>query len=152
MAEAERPGVAWAIGAVILGLTMSPLVRAPGYDSFPFSSYPMFAHGRKDALTQSHRAVGVLADGSRVALPPRSLGSDEVLQADATMRHAIRRGRPGVSKLCYAVAGRVAKDPSLAAVVGVELVSEKYDAIGYFAGETAPIAAPRRHGRCKVVR
>lgn len=152
MPEAGGPGLPWAIGVVLLGLTLSPLARPPSYDSFPFSSYPMFAHGRKDAVTQSHRAVGLLADGSRVALPPRALGSDEVLQADATLRHAIRRGRPAVSKLCLAIAARVAGDAALAAVETVALVSERHDAIAYFAGDTAPLAPPKRHGRCKVVR
>ena len=142
----------WAVGLVLLGLTLSPLARPPGYDSFPFSSFPMFAHGRKDAVTAVHRAIGVRADKSRFALPPRALGSDEVLQADATLRHAIRRGKKASLRLCRAVARRVADDPALDDIVLIELVSERHDALAYFDGDLTPLGEPRRRARCKVPR
>lgn len=147
----ERLGP-WAIGLTLLALTLSPLARPPGYDSFPFSSYPMFAHGRKDASTRSHRAIGLRQDGVQVALPPRMVGSDEVLQADATLRQAIRRGSKAVARLCRQIAQRVAADPSFVEVARVEVVTENYDAIAYFAGDTAPSGPIRRHGRCRVRR
>lgn len=142
----------WTIGLVLLGLTLSPLARPLGYDSFPFSSFPMFAHGRKDAVTTVHRAVAVRADDTIVALPPRALGSDEVLQADATLRHAIRRGNKASLRLCRAVARRVAADPDLADIVRVELVSERHDALAYFAGDLTPLGQPKRRARCKIPR
>lgn len=150
--QAPAPGPAWpwAVGLVLLGLALSPMARPLGYDSFPFSSFPMFAHGRKDAVTSVHRAVAVMPDGARVALPPRALGSDEVLQVDATLRHAIRRGKKGSERLCRAVAGRVAADPSFAGATHVELLTERYDALVYFAGDTAPLGEPKRRARCKV--
>lgn len=148
----DRRVAPWAIGLTLLALTLSPLVRPVGYDSFPFSSYPMFAHGRADASTRSHRAIGVREDGALVALPPRMLGSDEVLQADATLRQAIRRGSKAVARLCRQVARRVAADPSFADVVRVEVATEVYDAIAYFAGDTAPSGPVRRHTKCRVSR
>lgn len=140
----------WLLGAALLGLTISPLARPPTYDSFPFSSYPMFAHGRKDALTDAHRAVALFPDGARVTLPPRALGTDEVLQADTTLRHAIRRGKKPSDRLCKQIARRVADDPDFAGATTVEIVSERYDAIAYFAGATDPVDKPRRRARCKV--
>lgn len=152
MSEPDRRLGPWLLGAALLGLTLSPLLRPPSYDSFPFSSYPMFAHGRKDALTDSHRALAVYPDGTRVALPPRALGTDEVLQADTTLRHAIRRGKRGLDRLCRQIAGRVAADPEFAGAATVEIVSERYDAIAYFAGATDPVDKPKGRARCKVPR
>ncbi|MFZ6178619.1 hypothetical protein ACOXH8_07790 [Nannocystis pusilla] len=146
---AVRP---WLVGLVLLGLSLSPMLRPLGYDSFPFSSFPMFAHGRKDAVFTVHRAVAVLADGTQVVLPPRALGSDEVLQADTSLRHAIRRGKKASAALCKAVARRVAADPAHAGAVAVELVSERHDALAYFAGDPTPLAPPKRQARCKLPR
>lgn len=143
---------AWLVGLALLGLSLSPMLRPVGYDSFPFSSFPMFAHGRADAVATVHRAVAVTAGGDRLALPPRALGSDEVLQADATLRHAIRRGKKASARLCREVARRVAADPDLSAAVTVEIVSERHDALRYFAGDLTPLGEPRRRARCEVPR
>lgn len=140
----------WLLGAALLGLTLSPLCRPPSYDSFPFSSYPMFAHGRKDAAFDAYRAVALFPDGARVSLPPRALGTDEVLQADTSLRLAVRRGKKTSDRLCRQIARRVADDPAFAGATTVELVTERYDAIAYFAGATDPIDKPKRRARCKV--
>ncbi|WP_434417611.1 hypothetical protein [Nannocystis pusilla] len=142
----------WLVGLVLLGLSLSPMLRPLGYDSFPFSSFPMFAHGRKDAVTTVHRAVAVLPDGTTLSLPPRALGSDEVLQADVTLRHAIRRGKKASAALCKAVARRVAADPAHADAVAVELLTERHDALAYFAGDPTPLAPPKRQARCELPR
>ena len=151
---ASRPSAVWPwlVGLVLLGLSLSPMLRPTGYDSFPFSSFPMFAHGRKDAVTTVHRAVAVLPGGDVVALPPRALGSDEVLQADATLRHAIRGGKRASARLCRAVARRIADDPALAAAEAVELLTERHDAIAWFAGDRTPLSPPKRRARCKLPR
>ncbi|HEY8375185.1 MAG TPA: hypothetical protein VIK91_01795 [Nannocystis sp.] len=140
------------LGLVLLGLVLSPMARPVTYDSFPFSSFPMFAHGREDAVTTVHRAVAVLPDETTLSLPPRALGSDEVLQADATLRHAIRRGKKASAALCRTVARRVAADPDFAGATHVELRSERYDALVYFAGDTAPLDKPKIRARCKIPR
>lgn len=140
----------WLLGLVLLGLMLSPLARPASQDSFPFSSFPMFAHERKDAITHVDRAVAHLEGGAVVMLPPRALGTDEVLQAAATLRHAIRRGKRGSARLCAAIAARVAADPAFPGAKEVELLTERYDAIAYFAGDQAPLDAPIRRARCKV--
>lgn len=148
--SAASPLVPWLVGLILLGLTLSPMARPTTYDSFPFSSFPMFAHGRKDAVTSVHRLVAVLPDESTLALPPRLLGSDEVLQVDATLRHAIRAGKRACSKLCRDVARRVADDPAFAGATFVEFRTERHDALAYFAGDTDPLDKPKLRARCKV--
>lgn len=140
----------WLLGLVLLGLMLSPLTRPPSQDSFPFSSYPMFAHGRKNAETAVDRAVAHLPDGSVAMLPPRALGTDEVLQAATTLGTAVRRGKRASARLCAQIAARVARDPAFAGATAVELLSERYDAIAYFAGDTAPLDKPTRRAHCKV--
>ncbi len=150
--RAGGPVHAWALGGLVLALVLSPLCRPPGADSFPFSSYPMFAHGRPTAETLVHHLLAVTADGARRPVPPRLVANDEVLQAAETLRKAIRGGKRPSAALCRSVAARLADDPAWSDVVRLELVSERFDAIAYFAGDTAPIAAPRVRARCKVKR
>lgn len=143
---------AWLVGLTLVALTLSPLARPADHDSFPFSSYPMFAHGRADAITEVDRALALDAAGSAAPLPPRMLGSDEVLQAASTLRQAVRRGKRASARLCRQIARRVAADPAFADAVAVDVVRERYDAVRYFAGDTAPVAAPERKARCEVPR
>lgn len=152
MADEPRAAAAWPwlFGLVLLALQLSPLTRPASADSFPFSSFPMFAHERKDAITHVDRAIAFFDGAPAVMLPPRVLGTDEVLQAAATLRQAIRRGRKGSARLCEEIAARVAVDPAFPGATEVEVRSERYDAIAYFAGDKVPLGKPVRRARCKV--
>jgi len=141
---------AWLVSAGVLALVAFPLTQGPRYDSFPWSSFPMFAHGRADAITSVDQLLAVSRDKSRRPVPPRLVANDEVLQAAATLRIAIRRGRKTAVALCRQVAARVAEDPEWADVVRLELVTVKFDALRYFAGDTAPEGKPKLRARCKV--
>lgn len=143
---------AWLVAAGLLAVQVSPLARGPHYDSFPWSTFPMFAHGRPDALTHVDRVVAVAADGTSRPVPPRLVANDEVLQAAATLRSTIRRGKKSTRALCRQIAARVAADPAWADATRVEIVSLKYDALAYFAGDHAPLGKPRLRGKCKVPR
>lgn len=143
---------AWLLSGVMLALVLSPLARPPGADSFPFSGYPMFAHGRPTAVTDVHHLVGFTADETRRPVPPRLVANDEVLQADATLRRAVRRGKKAATALCRTVAARVAEQPAWDDVVRLELRSEKFDAVRYFAGDTATLKPPKIRAKCKVKR
>lgn len=136
----------------MLAMLVWPLFQGPHYDSFPWSTFPMFAHGRADAITRVDQMLAVSADKTRRPVPPRLVANDEVLQAAATLRTAIRRGRKASAGLCRKVAARLADDPEWADVVRLELVSVKFDAFAYFAGDTAPRGKPRVRARCKVPR
>jgi hypothetical protein len=146
------PAYAWLVTGVMLALVLSPLARPAGADSFPWSSYPMFAHGRPTAITSVHHLVGFTADGARRPISPRLVANDEVLQADATLRRAVRRGKKASVALCRTVAARVADDPDWADIVRLELLTEKFDALAYFAGDTAPLQPPKKRASCKVKR
>lgn len=146
------PAYAWLVSGALLLMVLSPLARPAGADSFPWSSYPMFGHGLADARTTVHHLVGFDAAGQRRVVPPTLVANDEVLQAEATLARAVRGGRKPSAELCQAVAARIAADPDWAEVVRLELLSERYDAVAYFAGDTAPIRPPKARARCKVVR
>lgn len=143
---------AWFVALVVLALATFPLTQGPRYDSFPGSSFPMFAHGRADALTNVDQLLAVSRGKSRRPIPPRLVANDEVLQAAATLRSAIRRGRKASLDLCRQVARRLADDPDWADVASLEFVSVQFDALRYFAGDRAPEGKPRVRARCKVPR
>lgn len=148
-----RPAArAWLLTAAVLAAQLFPLTRGERYDSFPWSTFPMFAHGRPDAVTVVDRFVAVAADKSSERVPPRLVANDEVLQAAATLRYAIRRGKKATRALCRQVARRVADEPAFAGAVTLELVTVQYDALRYFAGDQEPLAKPRVRARCKVPR
>jgi hypothetical protein len=143
---------AWLVSGVLLALVLSPLLGPADADSFPWSSYPMFAHGRADAISQVNHLVAFDAEGARRPVPPQLVANDEVLQADATLRRAIRGGRKTRVALCRKVAARVADEPDWADIVRLELLTEKFDALRYFSGDTAPLEPPLLRARCTVPR
>ncbi len=136
---------AYALSAALLGAALLPLLT--GRDSFPLSTYPMFAK-RRETEVEVNRAVGVRG-AERVSLPPEVVASQEVMQAAATLRRALGGGSAAAAALCKDVAGRVARSPAFAGVTGVELVTERWDSVAYFAGKTEPLSS-RVRSRCKV--
>jgi len=144
-------GYAWVLAAAMLALVLRPVCQHAGSDSFPFSSYPMFALGRPSALSDVHHLVAFDAAGVGRPVPPKLVANDEVLQAEVTLHRAVRAGRKTSAALCKQVAARLADDPAWSDIVRLELLSDRYDALVYFAGDTAPIRTKRR-ARCKVPR
>ena len=140
---------AWLLSALTLALVLSPLCQPPGADSFPISSYPMFAVGRAHAITDVHHLLALDAAGDPRPIPPRLIANDEVLQADVSLRRAVRGGRSTRNALCRRVAMRISGDPAWRDVVRLELRSDRYDALRYFAGDTAPLKS-RLQARCAV--
>jgi len=115
---------------------LAPAVRAPDDDSFPLSTYPMFAAPRPRELAMVS-ARGVARDGQPRTLSPAHVGTGEVMQAFATIQRAAAAGPDERSALCAAIAARVAGDADLADVVAVEIVSGAYDAVETVAGSAA---------------
>jgi hypothetical protein len=125
-------------GCFLLGLMVWP--ATVGRDSFPLSNYPMFASDRP-AQASFRTVVGVDASGSPVRLSPADIGgTDQVIQAAATVGRAIADGE--ADQLCAEVADRVGAD-----VVAVEVVTERYDTIAWFDGHETP-AERVVHARC----
>ncbi|AUX40963.1 hypothetical protein SOCE26_023650 [Sorangium cellulosum] len=145
----ERKGYAYGVSAGLVLLMLAPLFRRPPVDSFPLSTYPMFSWGRHDARTTVERAVGVGARGERRPIPPRLVGSEEVLQAKATLAQSIRQGARAARALCRGIAARVAEQDSYADVVAIELRTDTFDAVAFFEGQEAPVDS-KVHATCKV--
>lgn len=108
----------------------APLFRDAEHDSYPFSTYPMFARVlSKPRLTY---AEGVTASGKGTRLPPSMLGSDEPMQAMRTLKLAANGGRRALKRLCEAVAERVGNERDYAEVLQVRLVRAQFDPVAYF--------------------
>ena len=70
---------------------LTPVLSDPPRDSYPLSTYPMFAAVRETEVSVPH-AVMIDADGDESFVPPVLVANDEVLQAQATIRQALRHG------------------------------------------------------------
>jgi hypothetical protein len=129
-----------AVAVLVVGVVPFALDR----DSFPLSTFPMFAADIE--RTQSvDTAVAVDAAGAVIRLTPAEIGGTTVVnQAASVVTTAIVGGRAG--DLCTTIAGRVGGQPGAAAV---EVVTERYDAVRWFDGDRTPIDRIV-HARCPV--
>lgn len=143
-----RGAYAYGVSAAMLGLVLWPALRSPPVDGFPLSTYPMFSQGRRDPTAVVERAVGVTADGQRRPVPPRLVGSEEVLQARALVARSLAQGGGASRALCRDIAARVAAAPAFADVVSVELRADTFDAVAFLAGREEPLRS-KVHVRCK---
>lgn len=126
---------ALAISVALLVLVFSPLMSSKPHDDFPLSNYPMFSKPRNYRNTKIRHVVAFDAQGAGRPVPPRLVGTDEVMQASQTVRIAVRKG--AAPDLCESVAQRVAQaGGDWADVVRIEVRRDHYDAIAYFEGDT----------------
>jgi hypothetical protein len=117
---------------LMIAAAVWPATTSPPRDSFPLSNYPMFA---ADRPTEARFATVVATDpdGRTDRLSPRTIGgTDQVIQAAATVAQAVRNGE--AEQLCREILGRL-DDP-----VRVEVVTETYDTIEWFDGNETPIS------------
>ena len=138
-----------AASIALIGATLSPLLRDPWDDGFPLSTYPMFASKRPTTLT-FHYALGEGRAGERVILTPGLVGTGEVLQAMRVIDRAVSGGRPEMTKLCDAVAHRVAGESDFAHVAYVRIITGTHESLSYL-GE-GKIGRELERLRCSVVR
>lgn len=131
----------------LLAAVLWPIVRDPPRDGFPLSNYPMFSADRRSADAEIGHVVGYSREGRHRPLPPVLLGSEEIMQAHQTVRVAIQRGY--ADDLCRRAAERVRADPDHADLERLEVRTDHYDALAYFAGDTKP-RRTRVHARCSV--
>jgi hypothetical protein len=138
----------YALGAALIIAVLLPLAGSPRADSFPLSTYPMFA-GRQSSQATIPHAIVIDAAGVRSPLPPVAVANDEVIQAFETLRQAVRQGPDATARLCTRAAdwysGR-GEGPAR-----VEIVSDTYNAVAYFDGEKEPIST-EVHATCEVPR
>ena len=137
------------VSIVLVGATLAPMLRSPDRDSFPLSTYPMFA-ARRPLVTAIDFAYGVTGTGERRTLSPRMLGTREVLQAAAMLDRATAGGPKALKPLCEQIAVRVASEPRFADVATIRIVEGTYDAVEYLVRDAPGVEHDR--WRCRVVR
>jgi hypothetical protein len=120
-----------------VGATLAPAFYSnpSAEDSYPFSTYPMFAHpmGKRAIVF----AEGV-ARGETVRLVPELVANDEPMQAQRTLRAAAASGAVALRELCARIAERVAQREELSAIRRVRLVRGSFEPIAYFEKQRAP--------------
>lgn len=118
---AVAPFLRVGLAATLIAAVASPLVRDPYDDSFPLSTYPMFAQKRGTRIELDY-AVGVTASGATELLASEVVGTGEVLQAAAIYEDAVHRGPVALGPLCRSILARVPYPT-------VRIVSGHHDAI-----------------------
>lgn len=139
--------IAYGMLLLLCGATALPLSGMQKRDSFPVSTYPMFA-GQRGHPT-FHRLVAVLEDGSRLTVPPEHVASTEVLQTKVLITRTVRRGNKAMRRLCQEVAGNIERDTRFAGARRVEIEEVRFDSIRYFTEAREPIAA-KILARCPI--
>ncbi len=126
--------------AVVVLVVVSPAVR--DRDSFPLSTYPMYAGSRSDTAAFS-TVVGVDADGARVPLSlPVIARTDDALVGQADV--VARIDGAEAAALCAEVAARVPED-----VAQVEVVTEHHDLVSLVTGEES-LLDRNLHATCEA--
>ena len=148
----HRAAYAYAITIAVLVAVLYPLSWKEGRDSFPLSSYPMFAHNRRSAELRAVYAVATDAAGERRYVPPELVANREVLQARAVLDRAGKNGGKGARLLCGEIAGRVAASGGgpFAGAVEVQIIRGRHDASVYF--DTGELGSEKVLARCPVER
>lgn len=120
--------------AAVVSAVFAPALVGRGYDSFPLSTYPMFA-GDRDVVAPVSTVVAIDGDRS-IRLSPQLIGgTDEPMLAAETVVQAIRDGE--AHALCAEVAHRLEHT----AVRGrLEVVTEHYDTLQWFEDDRTPTA------------
>lgn len=120
-------------------VVLSPLTRPPRSDTYPLSTYPMFASDR-GALHDIATVVEVKADGSTVRLSPELIaGTDEVILAAVTVTRAVAGGQ--AEELCAEVASRLGEGRR------ARVQTERHDVVELVA-EGAPPRSIDVHAEC----
>lgn len=137
------------VSLALVGAVLAPLLRTPDADSFPLSTYPMFASQRPTQQTYLY-ALGATAAGTRRVLDPAHVGTGEVLQALEVFEHAHAAGSRELAALCSSIAARVAAAADLADITAIRIVSGTHDAVEYLA--RGRVGEERDIMRCPVRR
>lgn len=106
-----------------LALVLWPLASRQPHDSFPLSTYPMFSQPRRTLAVTSIQTEN--ADGRRTAVAPTLLGSSELLQSQAVIRHAVRMGPSALRSLCRRTAQQLERTELANSTARVVVVQQK---------------------------
>lgn len=127
---------------MIVAAVISPALR--NRDSFPLSTYPVYASARASTVTLS-TAVWIDSGGAARRLSLQVIArTDDPLIAESLVDEAIARGR--ADELCAEIAARAPVD-----AVAIEVVEERH----YIVARTIDaesLLARTVHARCEVLR
>lgn len=124
------------VAAVVV---LSPLLRSPTNDSYPLSTYPMFAADR-GVVHRLATAVEIDADGRAQRLSPDLIaGTGEPVLASATVADAVRSGT--ADTLCAEIAARIGPGHV------IEVRTETVDVIAMIVDGAAPLSV-ESHAEC----
>lgn len=127
------------MAAVLVALVL-PFVR--DHDSFPLSTYPMYA-GARSGVETLPAVFGTDEQGQVERLSTGTIArSDDPLITTSLLRRAIRDGR--ATALCGEIARRAP-----AGTVSVEIVEERLDLVASAAGDDE-VLNRTVHARCPV--
>ena len=130
------------VTALALVAVVSPVLR--DRDSFPLSTYPMYASARSEVVSFS-TVVAYDAGGQPVRLSLRTIARpDDALIGQARVRASIAEGTADVR--CAEVAGSA---PDAAA--RVEVVTERHDVVALASGDES-LVDREVHASCEVAR
>jgi hypothetical protein len=125
---------------VVLAAVIWPVVR--GHDSFPLSTYPMYAQRRGDVVAIA-TALGLDANGGTRKLSLRTIAdTDDPLIAESALRQAIALGAADAT--CREIAAR-----ARTGTVAVELVEEWHDVVAQATGRDS-LRDRVVHATCEV--
>jgi hypothetical protein len=132
--HARWPGYVVGLGVVIAAAL--PAFHSAQRDSFPLSTYPMFARKiDKPELSFIER----LDDRRRAhRLDPELVASDEVMQSYRTIKRAVRQGPEASEALCRSIARRLAKQEQGKREVRLRIVRARFDPVAYFVSDAEP--------------
>jgi len=126
-----------------------PLTRHPvAGDSFPLSTYPMFATRRKDARLYLEYVIATGPGGARRHVPPELVASPEVMQAIVSVHAAVARG--DATGLCRRVATRLAPRAGYRGFDEVQVIAGNHRAIDWFVKGVH--GTERTLARCPIAR
>lgn len=112
-------------------MVLSPVVREPTNDTYPLSTYPMFARDR-GAIHTIATAVERRDDGSVSRLSPELIaGTDEVILAAVTAARSVAGG--AAAELCAEIAARLGPGRR------VEVRRETVDVVALIAADAPPL-------------
>lgn len=124
--------------AVVLVLA-SPALLPDRRDSFPLSTFPMFS-SLIEPIVDIDYAIGLDEGGNDITLDPETIaGTDEIIIAGSVVSQAVRGGETALAPLCSAIATRVSSGSRESSIVGIEIRTDRLDAVAYFAGDELPI-------------
>lgn len=137
------------LGVALVLATAAPLLRDARHDSFPFSTYPMFARVLTRPLLTY--AEGLTRSGRAVRLPPELVANDEPMQAMRTLKLTAKEGEQALEQLCGAIAERTARSPAHRQVLRVRIARASFDPLRYFETD-APAPEQESLVECRVKR